>query len=126
MMRFMTMLKACHDGPCGGHFAAKRTRHKILRMGYYWPNIFQDAKNYVQACDSCQRMGQPTHRDEMPLYIQVALEPFEIWAIGFCRTYSSTFQSESLYIGLYILHDQVGGGKRTYQSIRRGCFSILV
>eukprot|EP00253_Pinus_taeda_P026569 PITA_26569 len=31
------ILKACHDGPCGGHFADKRTAHKILRMGYYWP-----------------------------------------------------------------------------------------
>jgi transposase InsO family protein len=77
------LLKACHDGPCGGHFAAKRTGHKVLRMGYYWPNIFQDAKNYVQACDSCQRMGQPTHRDEMPLQPQVVLEPFERWAMDF-------------------------------------------
>jgi hypothetical protein len=69
--------KTFHDGPCGGHFAAKRTGNKILRMGYYWPNIFQDVKNYVQACDNCQRMGQPTHRDEMPLQPQVVLEPFE-------------------------------------------------
>jgi hypothetical protein len=52
------LMKDFLDGPCGGHFAAKRTRHKILRMGYYWPNIFEDAKNYVQACDSCQHMGQ--------------------------------------------------------------------
>jgi hypothetical protein len=51
------LLKACHDGPCGGHFVDKRTGHKILRIGYFWPNIFQDAKKYVQACDSCQRMG---------------------------------------------------------------------
>jgi hypothetical protein len=51
------LLKDFHDGPCGGHFATKRTGHKILRMGYYWPIIFQDAKNYVQDCDSCQCMG---------------------------------------------------------------------
>eukprot|EP00253_Pinus_taeda_P019076 PITA_19076 len=24
------ILKACHDGPCGGHFAEKRTTHKVL------------------------------------------------------------------------------------------------
>ena len=41
------LLKACHDGPCGGHFADKRTGHKILRMGYFWPTIFQYAKRYV-------------------------------------------------------------------------------
>eukprot|EP00253_Pinus_taeda_P018516 PITA_18516 len=29
------ILKACHDGPCGGHFADHRTGHEILQMGYY-------------------------------------------------------------------------------------------
>jgi hypothetical protein len=61
------LLKACRDGPCGGRFADKRTGHKILGMGYFWPTIFQDAKKYIQTCDSCQRMGQPNRRDEMPL-----------------------------------------------------------
>jgi hypothetical protein len=75
------LLKACHDGPCGGHFADKRTTHKILRMDYYWPSLFKDAKKYVWACDSCQRMGQPNHRDELPLNPQVVLEPFERWAL---------------------------------------------
>lgn len=52
------ILKSCHDGPCGGHFADRRTGHKILQMGYYWPMIFKDAKKFFQACDSCQRMGR--------------------------------------------------------------------
>ena len=60
-------LKACHDEPCGVHFVDKRTGHKVLRMGYYWPNFFRDAKKYVSACDSCQRMGQPNRLDEIPL-----------------------------------------------------------
>eukprot|EP00253_Pinus_taeda_P022646 PITA_22646 len=49
------ILKGCHDGPCGGHFADRRTGHKVLQIGYYWPIIFKDAKKFVQACDSCQR-----------------------------------------------------------------------
>ena len=28
------ILKACHDEPCGGNFADKRTGHKVLIMGY--------------------------------------------------------------------------------------------
>jgi hypothetical protein len=80
---FYDLLKDCHDGPYGGHFVDKRTGHKILRIGYFWPTIFQDARNYVQGFDNYQRMGQPNHRDEMPLQPQVVLEPFERWAIYF-------------------------------------------
>eukprot|EP00253_Pinus_taeda_P013909 PITA_13909 len=77
------ILKACHDGPFRGHFVDKRTTHKILKMGYYWPSLFKDAKKYVQTYDSCQRMGKPNHRDEMLLNPQVILEPFERWALDF-------------------------------------------
>ena len=41
------VLKAAHDGPCGGNFVDKRTGHKVLQMGYYWPTIFQDSRKYV-------------------------------------------------------------------------------
>ena len=52
-------------------------------MGYYWPSLFKDVNKYVRACDSCQRMGQPNHIDEMPLNLQVILEPFKRWALDF-------------------------------------------
>jgi hypothetical protein len=77
------IFRACHDGPCGGHFADKRTTYKILQSGYYWPTIFKDAKKYVASCDDCQRMGKPTAVDEMPLQAQVVIEPFEKWALDF-------------------------------------------
>jgi hypothetical protein len=48
------LFKSCHVFPCGGHFSNKRTEHKILTMGYFWPTIFQYAKKYVQAYDSFQ------------------------------------------------------------------------
>eukprot|EP00253_Pinus_taeda_P009110 PITA_09110 len=62
------ILKACHDGTCGGHFIDCRTANKVLQLGYYWPTIFKDAKKFVQACDSFQRMGHPRQSDEMPLH----------------------------------------------------------
>eukprot|EP00253_Pinus_taeda_P017426 PITA_17426 len=77
------ILKACHDGPCGGHFVERRTTHKVLQTGYYWPTIFKDAEKFVQACDSCQRAGRPGPADEMPLRPQVVIEPFERWALDF-------------------------------------------
>jgi hypothetical protein len=77
------ILKAFHDGPCGGNFSDKRTTYKILQSGYYWPTIFKDAKKYVASCDDCQRMGKPTSADEMPLQTQVVIKPFEKWALDF-------------------------------------------
>ena len=69
------ILKACHEEPYGGHSAEKRTRYKVLSIGYYWPMIFQDAKKFVKGCDSFQRMGQPLKSDEMPLKSQIVIEP---------------------------------------------------
>ena len=62
---------------CNGHCAAKRTAYKVLQTCYYWPNLHKDARNYVSRFDDCQRMGQPTHRDEMFLPPQVIVEDFE-------------------------------------------------
>ena len=66
-----------------GSFFKQENNLKILHSGYYWPTLFRDAKRYVQSCDSCQRMGKPIKRDEMPLYPQVLIEPFEKWALDF-------------------------------------------
>jgi len=77
------ILKSSHDEPCSDHFASKRTTYKLLCVGYFWPSLFKDAKQYVKRCDSYQRMGQPNKTNEMPLCPQVMIEPFEKWAIDF-------------------------------------------
>eukprot|EP00253_Pinus_taeda_P024763 PITA_24763 len=64
------ILKACHDEPCGGHFVDKRTAYKILSLGYYWPSLFKDVKQYVKRRDICERVGKATLSNEMPLQPQ--------------------------------------------------------
>ena len=77
------IVKECHDEPCGGHFADKRTTYKVLNSGYYCPTLFKYAKTYVRRCHNFQRMGKHVQSDEMPLQPQVLIEPFERWALDF-------------------------------------------
>jgi hypothetical protein len=46
------LLKECHDRPLAGHGGAKRTT-TFLRKSYYWPNLKEDAKEYVKICLTC-------------------------------------------------------------------------
>ncbi|GJR85548.1 reverse transcriptase domain-containing protein [Tanacetum coccineum] len=39
---------------------------KVYESGFFWPNIFKDAKDYVMRCDACQRSGNILSRSEMP------------------------------------------------------------
>nr|GFC18793.1 hypothetical protein [Tanacetum cinerariifolium] len=60
------ILHACHNGPTGGHYGASYTAKKVFDLGFYWPSIYKDAFELVKHCDSCQRQGKVSQRDEMP------------------------------------------------------------
>nr|GEX40925.1 reverse transcriptase domain-containing protein [Tanacetum cinerariifolium] len=52
------ILKACHNGPTGGHHGPNYTAKKVFGSGFYWPTIYRDAHNLVKSCDACQRQGK--------------------------------------------------------------------
>ncbi|GJR34138.1 reverse transcriptase domain-containing protein [Tanacetum coccineum] len=62
----LEILKACHEGPTGGHHSANITAQKVFDAGFFWPTIYQDAHSMIKSCDACQRQGKISHRDEMP------------------------------------------------------------
>nr|GEZ22568.1 reverse transcriptase domain-containing protein [Tanacetum cinerariifolium] len=62
----LDILKACHNGPTRGHHGANLTAKKIFDAGFFWPTIYKDAHEFVKNCDSCQRQGKISQRDEMP------------------------------------------------------------
>ncbi|GKB04154.1 reverse transcriptase domain-containing protein [Tanacetum coccineum] len=60
------ILKACHEGPTGGHHSTNLIARKVFDARFYWPRIYKDAHELVKNCDSCQRQGKNSQRDEMP------------------------------------------------------------
>ena len=85
------ILKECHSSPYGGHFAGDKTTHKILQSGFYWPTIFKDCFEWVKLCDQCQRMGNISKRDEMPLQGILVIQLFDVWGMDFMGPFPVSF-----------------------------------
>ncbi|KAL4296674.1 hypothetical protein GQ457_12G014290 [Hibiscus cannabinus] len=80
----------CHTSTCGGNFGGARTAAKVLQSGFYWPTLFKDAHNYYKACDRCQRTGNISRRNEMPLQYILEVELFDVWGIDFMGSFPSS------------------------------------
>ncbi|GJV89702.1 reverse transcriptase domain-containing protein [Tanacetum coccineum] len=79
----LDILEACHNGPTGGHHGANLTAKKVFDAGFFWPTIYKDAHELVKNCDSCQRQGKISQRDEMPQNsIQVCKKSLAVWGFG--------------------------------------------
>ncbi|GKB72765.1 reverse transcriptase domain-containing protein [Tanacetum coccineum] len=84
------ILEACHNGPTGGHHGANLTAKKVFDSGFYWPTIYKDAHELVKNCDSCQRQGKISQRDEMPQNSIQVCEIFDVWGIDFMGPFPSS------------------------------------
>ncbi|XP_070002794.1 uncharacterized protein [Nicotiana sylvestris] len=56
------IISHCHDGAVGGHYGGRKTATKVLEVGFYWPNLFKDTRNYAATCDKCQRSDAGKNR----------------------------------------------------------------
>jgi hypothetical protein len=68
---------------CGGHFSARTTAHKVMRVGYYWPTLFADVHAYVRACEPCQRFEGKQKLPALPLDPVIVEAPFQQWGLDF-------------------------------------------
>ncbi|GJU66142.1 reverse transcriptase domain-containing protein [Tanacetum coccineum] len=84
------ILTACHNGPTGGHHGANYTAKKVFDSGFYWPTIYRDAHDMVKSCDSCQRQGKISQKDEMPQNAIQVCEIFDVWGIDFMGPFPSS------------------------------------
>ena len=70
-----------HEGVCGGHLGRRNMADKIIRMGYYWPNLRRDAQEYSQKYDKCQRYADTPHAPAIEQTVISSTWPFDIWGM---------------------------------------------
>jgi len=49
-----TFIQVHHDAPTYGHPGINKT-YQLMSQRYWWPNMWQDVRDYVQGCAECQR-----------------------------------------------------------------------
>nr|GEX38150.1 reverse transcriptase domain-containing protein [Tanacetum cinerariifolium] len=85
-----TLGKISSGRPIGDHHGPNFTAKKVFDVGFFWPTIYRDAHKLVKSCDSCQRQGKISQRDEMPQNVIQVCEIFDVWGIDFIGPFPSS------------------------------------
>ncbi|KAG8471343.1 hypothetical protein CXB51_036871 [Gossypium anomalum] len=85
------ILYHCHSSPSGGHFGGSRTVVKILQVGFFLPIMLNDVYEYVRNSDKCQRTGNISKSNKMPLTNIIEVELFDVWGIDFLGLFPSSY-----------------------------------
>jgi hypothetical protein len=95
---FPSILEACHDSACGGHFSGHLIAQKVLRTGYFWPTLFADVEDHTKRCDPCQRYARNDLHMDLPLHPSLPLTPLEKWGIDYVGPVSPPSSKRNEYI----------------------------
>ncbi|GJV46522.1 reverse transcriptase domain-containing protein [Tanacetum coccineum] len=120
------ILKACHNGPTGGHYGANYTAKKIFDSGFYWPTIYKDAHDFVTRCDICQRQGKISQRDEMPQNSIQVCEIFDMWGIDFMGPFPSSRGNKYILVAVDYLSKSTNDARGLLQFVSNLSFPELV
>jgi len=71
-----------HNHPTGAHFGTDIMFNKIRDI-YYWPQMYEQIRNYVKACDNCQRRGKSKNTDLLhPIEVKDPFQQIGIDIVG--------------------------------------------
>jgi hypothetical protein len=87
-----------HDSLCGGHHYWRTTTYKILRAGYFWPNLFTDVCAKIRACVKCQKFSRKKHIKSLSLNPVEASRPFQQWGLYFIREIHPAYSGQHRWI----------------------------
>nr|XP_043630086.1 uncharacterized protein K02A2.6-like [Erigeron canadensis] len=70
-----------HGGICGHHAGPRSIVAKILRLGYYWPTMHQDASATIQVCVNFQLHANVSRMPKQDMTSVISAWPFAQWRI---------------------------------------------
>ncbi|GKC33550.1 reverse transcriptase domain-containing protein [Tanacetum coccineum] len=95
-----TILDQRHHGPTGGHYGPNVTAKKVLDSRFFWPTIIKEAHTLVRLCEACQKTGNISKRDEMPLNNLQVCKIFDIWGIDFMGPFPKSYKFEYILVAV--------------------------
>ncbi|GJY16712.1 reverse transcriptase domain-containing protein [Tanacetum coccineum] len=98
------ILTACHNGPTGGHHGANYTAKKVFNTRIHCSKTLpRDAHDMVKSCDSCQRQGKISQKDEMPQNAIQVCEIFDVWGIDFMGPFPSSRGNKYILVAALLI-----------------------
>jgi transposase InsO family protein len=94
----LEILRKCHLGEYGGHYSHFRTQAKVWSSGFYWPEMHEDTKRYIVSCLECQRTGNISQRNSMPLRYNIQIDLFDVWGIDFMGPFKNSHGFEHILV----------------------------
>ncbi|GJW75268.1 reverse transcriptase domain-containing protein [Tanacetum coccineum] len=96
----LTQRRVFQGRPTGGHHSANLTARKVFDAGFFWPTIYRDAHSMIKSCDTCQRQGKISQRDEMPQNAIQVCEIFDVWGIDFMGPFPSSHGNKYILVAV--------------------------
>jgi len=62
------VMQEIYNGNCENHVGGLFLAHKVINQGYYWPKMFEDAKDYVKKCQQYQRFTPALNKPSTDLH----------------------------------------------------------
>jgi hypothetical protein len=114
------VLRECHNGVAGWHYASEVTARKVWQSKLWWPTVLRDAHLFAKECDLCQRMGQPQSRHGCRISPFFCLNPSRNGALILSAHF--IMQRPRQVIGIYSLRRiiaRTGWRQKLYATKRR-------
>nr|GEV92748.1 DNA-directed DNA polymerase [Tanacetum cinerariifolium] len=87
-------------GPTEGHHGSNLIAKKVFDSGFFWLTIYRDAHAMIKSCNTCQRQGKFSQRDEMPQNAIQVCEIFDVWGIDFMGPFPSSRRNKYILVAV--------------------------